>query len=59
MSEEVVMIAAYVAALSDKELVAYTVAKRLLGSSLDMSKCNGFLQFKKEQQKKAEGRASS
>jgi hypothetical protein len=53
MSDEE-MIAAYVAALSDKERVAYTVAQRLLGSSLDMSKCNGFLQFKKDQKKKAE-----
>jgi len=41
------LIQQYVSTLSEKELQAYHIAKKLLGMSFQMEKSNGYLQWKK------------
>ena len=38
----------YILSLNEKELKAYNIAKKYLGTSFDLKKSNGFLRWKKE-----------
>lgn len=38
----------YISSLNEKELKAYDIAKKYLGTSFDLKKSNGFLRWKKE-----------
>lgn len=38
----------YISSLNEKELKAYNIAKKYLGTSFDLKKSNGFLRWKKE-----------
>jgi len=38
----------YIHSLSEKELMAYNIAKAHLGSSFSLEKSNGFLKWRKE-----------
>ena len=42
------LIEQYVSTLSEKELQAYHIAKKLLGMSSQVEKSNGYLQWKKK-----------
>ena len=39
----------YLDSLSEKEKMAYNIAKSHLGSSFSLEKCNGFVEWKKKQ----------
>ena len=38
----------YLASLTEKETMAYNIAKQHLGTSFSLQKCNGFLEWKKQ-----------
>lgn len=40
----------YILTLNEKENKAYFIAKKYLGTSFDLKKSNGFLQWKKEKE---------
>ena len=40
----------YLTEINEKELKAYYIAKKYLGSSFDLKKSNGFLRWKKEKE---------
>ena len=40
----------YIMSLNEKENKAYFIAKKYLGTSFDLKKSNGFLQWKKEKE---------
>jgi len=42
----------YIDSLDEKDKKSYLIAKQFLGSSFDLEKSNGFLEFMKSQNKK-------
>ena len=42
----------YIDSLNEKDKISYLIAKNFLGSSFDLEKSNGFLEFMKSKNKK-------
>lgn len=52
-TEEQRQIQLYILSLDKNEQIVYEIAKKQLTSSLNITKCNGFLQWKKNKEKTA------
>jgi hypothetical protein len=46
-----ILLQKYLSTLNDKEMQSYLIAKSHLGSSFCLEKSNGFIEWKKEQEK--------